>query len=59
MSLSDVAVDLSTDALVGQMLDVLTGTGIDVLADASVNDFAVAMTVLEFPVSTILAMFSR
>ena len=59
MSSSEVTVDLSMDALVGLLLDVLTGTGIEVLADVSVNVFAVAMTILEFPVSTTLAKFGR
>ena len=53
---SDVAVDLSMDSLI---LNVLTGISIEVLADVNANDFAVAMTALEFPVSTPLDDFSR
>ena len=56
---SDVSVDLFMDALASVMLAVLTGIGIGMLADVSANAFAVAMTALEFPVSTPLEEFSR
>ena len=59
MSSSDVVVDLFMDALAGVMFAVLTGIWIDVLADVSANAFAVAVTALEFPVSTPLEGFSR
>ena len=49
---SDVAVDLL-------MLGVLPGIGIAVLADVNANAFTVAMTALEFPVSTPLENCSR
>ena len=56
---SDVAVDLFIDALAGVMLAVLAGIGIGMLADVSAKAFVVAMTALEFPVSTPLEVFSR
>ena len=47
------------DPLAAVMLVGLPGIGVEVLADVSANAFAVAITALEFPVSTPLEEFSR
>ena len=59
MPSSDVSLDLFMDALADAMLASLTGIGIGMLVDVGANAFAVAMTALEFPVSTPLEEFSR
>ena len=52
---SSVVVDLFMNVLTSVVLGVLTG----VLTDVSANDLAVAMTDLNFPVSTPFGEFSR
>jgi len=61
VSYSDVAADLTIDALAVVMIGSLAAIGSEGLAeaDANANAFAVVMTALEFPVSTALEGFSR
>ena len=56
---SRMAVDLFMDMSSDVTLGFLPAIGIEVLADVNANDFTVAMTVLEFTVSTPLEGFSR
>ena len=56
---ANVPIDLFVDMSAGVMLGFLPVIDIEVLVDVNTNDFTVAMTVLEFPVSIPLEGFSR
>ena len=55
---SGVPIGVFMDTLAGVMPGVLTGIGVEVLPDVNANAFAVAMTALDFPVSSPLDPFS-
>ena len=59
LSVPYVSSDVAIDLFMGTLTDIIiTGIGVEVLTDVSANAFTVAMTALEFPVSTPLGEFS-